>query len=89
MGKSWLFQDMTGKDYLKRIKNNYAEKLCHKWQNLQCPIECNVLVSTITKPSSRNLALKNQNFEEFKKLPRKLRMVMRHHLVAGTEGWTL
>lgn len=89
--KAGYFQDMTGKDYLKRIKNNYAEKYAINGKIYNVPLNANVYGIYYNKTKFKELGLEEpKTFEEFQEITKKIKdSGTSPFAVAGTEGWTL
>lgn len=89
--KAGYFQDMTGKDYLKRIKNNYAEKYAINGKVYNVPLNANVYGIYYNKTKFKELGLEEpKTFEEFQEITKKIKdSGTSPFAVAGTEGWTL
>lgn len=89
--KAGYFQDMTGKDYLKRIKNNYAEKYAINGKIYNVPLNTNVYGIYYNKTKFKELGLEEpKTFEEFQEITKKIKdSGTSPFAVAGTEGWTL
>ena len=89
--KAGYFQDMTGKDYLKRIKNNYAEKYAINGKIYNVPLNANVSGIYYNKTKFKELGLEEpKTFEEFQEITKKIKdSGTSPFAVAGTEGWTL
>lgn len=89
--KAGYFQDLTGKDYLSRIKNNYAEKYAINGKVYNVPLNANVSGIYYNKTQFKKLGLEEpKTFEDFKNIAKKIKdNGLTPFAIAGSEGWTL
>ncbi|KXT79791.1 Multiple sugar ABC transporter, substrate-binding protein [Streptococcus sp. DD11] len=85
------FADMTGKDYLKNIKNNYAQKYAIDDKVYSVPLTANVSGIYYNKTKFQELGLEvPKTFAAFKDLVEQIKAKGETPFAtAGTEGWTL
>lgn len=54
--KAGVFEDLSNKDYLKRVKNGYAEKYAVNEKVYNVPLQLMLMEFTTTKINSKNWA---------------------------------
>lgn len=89
--KAGYFKDMTGQDYLNRLKNHYADKYAINNKVYSVPLTANVSGIYYNKTKFKELGLEvPKTFAEFQDLVQKIKdSGNTPFAVAGTEGWTL
>ncbi|SDP26111.1 multiple sugar-binding protein [Streptococcus equinus] len=89
--KAGYFEDMTGKSYLKNIKNNYADNYAVKGKIYSVPLSANVSGIYFNKTKFEALGLKvPETWTEFEALVKQIKADGETPFaLAGSEGWTL
>ncbi|WP_261805704.1 extracellular solute-binding protein [Lapidilactobacillus luobeiensis] len=89
--KAGYFEDLTQKSYLKRIKNNYAEKFAINDKIYNVPLSANVYGFYYNKTAFKKLGLTPpKTWAEFEQLVSTIKAKKQTAFaIAGTEGWTL
>lgn len=89
--KAGYFYDMTGKSYLKNIKNNYAENYAVNGKIYSVPLSANVSGIYFNKTKFDELGLKvPETWAEFEALVKQIKADGETPFaLAGSEGWTL
>lgn len=89
--KAGYFKDMTGQDYLNRLKNHYADKYAINNKIYSVPLTANVSGIYYNKTKFQELGLAiPKTYDEFVALTQKIKdNGHTPFAVAGTEGWTL
>ena len=89
--KAGYFYDMTNQDYLKRLKNNYANNYAINGKIYNVPLTANVSGIYYNKDKFKELGLTvPETWDEFVTLVEQIKAKGEIPFsVAGTEGWTL
>ncbi len=89
--KAGYFEDMTGKTYLKNIKNHYEKNYAVKGKIYSVPLSANVSGIYFNKTKFDELGLKvPETWAEFEALVKQIKADGETPFaLAGSEGWTL
>ncbi|WP_423216387.1 extracellular solute-binding protein [Streptococcus equinus] len=89
--KAGYFLNMTGKSYLKNIKNHYADKYAVKGKIYSVPLSANAYGFYFNKTKFDELGLKvPETWDEFQTLVKQIKAAGETPFaLAGSEGWTL
>lgn len=89
--KAGKFMDMSGKDYLDNLKNNYANFYEVEGKVYNVPLNANVSGIYYNKTKFKELGIETpKTYEEFKKIVKRIKdSELAPFAVAGSEGWTL